>query len=167
MQSRLPRFLKTSILEEQKVVAFVLPKKSLVRCFSGMSKEEQRAAAAAAQAPQPVTIFDRIVRKEIPAKIAYEDDRCLAFHDISPQGPKHLLVIPKIRGNLAQLSKAEESDKDILGHLLYTAKVVAHQEGLAEKGFRIVINDGPDGCQTVYHLHLHIIGGRQMKWPPG
>mmetsp|Transcript_4418 Transcript_4418/g.7781 ORF Transcript_4418/g.7781 Transcript_4418/m.7781 type:complete len:185 (-) Transcript_4418:123-677(-) len=142
-----------------------------VRGFVTTMNEEQAAKAAAeanAANKAPVeTIFDKIVRKEIPAKICFEDDLCLAFHDVNPQAPKHLLVIPKIRGNLAQLSKAKEEDKAILGHLMYTAKLVAEQEGMADSGYRIVINDGEHGCQSVYHLHLHVIGGRQLKWPPG
>ena len=113
------------------------------------------------------TIFDKIISKEIPADIIYEDDECLAFRDIQPQGPVHFLVIPKVRGALVRLSNADESHKTLLGHLVYTAQSVAKQEGLAEKGFRLVINDGPDGSQSVYHLHIHVIGGRQMTWPPG
>ncbi|GJU93674.1 14 kDa zinc-binding protein [Tanacetum coccineum] len=110
--------------------------------------------------------FDKIINKEIPAKIVYEDDKVLAFHDIAPQAPTHILLIPKVRDGLTGLSKAEERHTEILGHLLYIAKVVAKQEGL-EEGYRIVINDGPQGCQSVYHIHVHLIGGRQMNWPPG
>lgn len=113
------------------------------------------------------TIFDKIIQKEIPADIIYEDEKCLAFRDVSPQGPVHFLVIPKIRGALTRLSNADESHKELLGHLVYTAQDVAKQEGLGEKGFRLVINDGPEGSQSVYHLHIHVIGGRQMTWPPG
>ena len=134
---------------------------------SNSGKMSDEAAKAQSAKAEQTTIFDKIISKEIPATIAYEDDKCLAFHDVNPQAPKHLLVIPKVRGNLSQLSKAQESDKEILGHLMYTAKVVAEQEGLAKEGYRIVINDGPHGCQSVYHIHLHIIGGRQMAWPPG
>ncbi|KAL3715631.1 hypothetical protein ACJRO7_007373 [Eucalyptus globulus] len=90
----------------------------------------------------------------------------LAFRDISPQAPTHILIIPKVKDGLSGLSKAEERHCEILGRLLYTAKLVAKQEGL-EDGFRIVINDGPSGCQSVYHLHIHLLGGRQMNWPPG
>lgn len=113
------------------------------------------------------TIFDKIVQKQIPSTIVYEDDLALAFRDITPQAPVHILVIPKVRAGLTKLSKAEEAHKPMLGHLLYVAQLVAKQEGLGDSGFRIVINDGPDGCQSVYHLHLHILGGRQMQWPPG
>eukprot|EP00253_Pinus_taeda_P009209 PITA_09209 len=92
--------------------------------------------------------------------------KVLAFRDIAPQAPTHIIIIPKVRDGLTGLSKAEERHEDILGHLLYTAKVIAKQEGLSD-GFRIVINDGPTGCQSVYHLHIHLLGGRQMNWPPG
>eukprot|EP00898_Chlorokybus_atmophyticus_P007051 jgi/Chlat1/7347/Chrsp59S06975 len=112
------------------------------------------------------TIFDKIVKREIPATIVYEDDKVLAFRDINPQAPTHIILIPKERDGLTQLAKAEERHKSTLGHLLYTAKTIAQQEGL-DNGYRVVVNDGPDGCQSVLHLHLHILGGRQMQWPPG
>ncbi|SRR5579883_930858 len=111
------------------------------------------------------TIFSKIIQREIPAEIVYEDDLALAFKDINPQAPIHILVIPK--KPIPQLAEAESEDRDLLGHLLLTAKHVAEQAGLQEKGYRIVINTGPDGGQTVFHLHLHILGGRQMTWPPG
>lgn len=117
--------------------------------------------------PHAPTFFDKIVKKEIPAKIIYEDDLCLAFRDINPQGPVHFLVIPKDKDGLNRLSNASEHHKALLGHLVYTAQVVARQEGLVPGGFRLVINDGPDGSQSVYHLHIHVVGGRQMGWPPG
>ncbi|KAI9154035.1 hypothetical protein LWI28_020174 [Acer negundo] len=126
---------------------------------------EQEAALAAVPSDSP-TIFDKIINKDIPANVVYEDDKVLAFRDIAPQAPTHILIIPKVRDGLTGLSKAEERHCDILGCLLYTAKLIAKQEGL-EDGFRIVINDGPAGCQSVYHLHIHLLGGRQMKWPPG
>ena len=91
----------------------------------------------------------------------------MAFRDINPQGPVHFLVIPKDKVGLNRLSSAKEEHKALLGHLMYTAQKVAHQEGLVPGGFRLVVNDGPDGAQSVYHLHIHIIGGRQMTWPPG
>lgn len=124
------------------------------------------AAASGAGAAVGETIFDKIIRKEIPARIAYEDDQCLAFHDVNPQAPVHVLVIPKRRDGLTQLAHAEERHEPILGHLLYAAKLVAKQEKL-DDGFRIVINDGKDGCQSVFHLHLHVLGGRRLGWPPG
>ncbi|KAI3732965.1 hypothetical protein L1987_64178 [Smallanthus sonchifolius] len=131
---------------------------------SAMASEKD-AALAAVDSDSP-TIFDKIIDKEIPSNVVYEDDKVLAFRDIAPQAPTHILLIPKVRDGLTGLSKAEERHCEILGRLLYTAKIVAKQEGL-EDGFRIVINDGPNGCQSVYHIHVHLIGGRQMNWPPG
>ncbi|MEB3179256.1 MAG: histidine triad nucleotide-binding protein [Nostocaceae cyanobacterium] len=110
------------------------------------------------------TIFSKIIRREIPADIVYEDDLALAFRDINPQAPVHILVIPK--QPIAKLSDAESQDHKLMGHLLLTVKRVAEQQGLTN-GYRVVINTGEDGGQTVYHLHLHILGGRQMTWPPG
>lgn len=110
------------------------------------------------------TIFGKIIRKEIPANIVYEDDLCLAFTDISPQAPTHILIIPK--KPIPQLSAATSEDHRLLGHLLLKAKDVAEQAGLTD-GYRLVINNGSEGGQTVYHLHIHILGGRSMQWPPG
>ncbi|HZN32203.1 MAG TPA: histidine triad nucleotide-binding protein [Pirellulaceae bacterium] len=110
------------------------------------------------------TIFKRIIDKEIPAKLVYEDDRCLAFHDIGPQAPTHVLLIPK--QEIASLAAAADSDAALLGHLLVVARKLAEQLNLAS-GYRVVINCGPDGGQSVDHLHLHLLGGRAMKWPPG
>jgi histidine triad (HIT) family protein len=110
------------------------------------------------------TIFSKIIRKEIPADIVYEDNLAIAFKDITPQAPVHILVIPK--QPIAQLADAESQDHALMGHLLLTAKRVAEQAGLTN-GYRVVINTGSDGGQTVHHLHLHILGGRQMSWPPG
>lgn len=112
------------------------------------------------------TIFDKIVAKEIPATILYEDALAMAFRDVNPQAKTHFLVIPKIRAGLTRLSKATEEHKTLLGHLMYTASVVAKQENL-DAGYRCVINDGVEGCQSVYHLHVHVIGGQQLSWPPG
>jgi histidine triad (HIT) family protein len=110
------------------------------------------------------TIFGKIIRKEIPAEIVYEDELSLAFKDINPQAPTHILVVPK--KPIPQLDAATPEDRDLLGHLLLTARKVAQQVGL-QNGYRVVINNGNDGGQTVYHLHLHILGDRQMQWPPG
>jgi histidine triad (HIT) family protein len=110
------------------------------------------------------TIFSKIIRREIPADIVYEDDLALAFKDIYPQAPVHILVIPK--KPIVKLADAEPEDQALLGHLLLTAQRVAAEAGL-NNGYRLVINNGADGGQTVYHLHLHILGGRQMQWPPG
>ncbi len=114
---------------------------------------------------QPLeTIFSKIIRREIPADIVYEDNLAIAFRDVSPQAPVHVLVIPK--QPIAQLSDAGSQDHALMGHLLLTAKRVADQLNLSQ-GYRVVINNGPDGGQTVSHLHLHLLGGRQMQWPPG
>ncbi|MDB9312356.1 histidine triad nucleotide-binding protein [Spirulina sp. CS-785/01] len=110
------------------------------------------------------TIFGKIIRKEISADIVYEDDLCLAFNDISPQAPTHILIIPKKA--IPRLSEATPDDHALLGHLLIKAKEVAQQAGLSN-GYRVVINNGQDGGQTVDHLHLHILGGRSLQWPPG
>ncbi len=112
-----------------------------------------------------MTIFKKIVDKEIPAQIIYEDELCLAFRDINPQAPIHFLLIPK--REITSLAATEPSDHALLGHLLLKAAEVARQEGLVENGYRIVINTGDDGGQTVDHLHLHVLGGRHMRWPPG
>ncbi|CAH9077166.1 unnamed protein product [Cuscuta epithymum] len=134
---------------------------------SAATDEEASASLSAATADSRApTIFDKIIAKEIPSTTVYEDEKVLAFRDINPQAPVHVLIIPKLRDGLSRLSKAEERHTEILGHLLYVAKVVADKEGISD-GFRVVINDGPQGCQSVYHLHLHVLGGRQMKWPPG
>ncbi|XP_076904851.1 14 kDa zinc-binding protein [Bidens hawaiensis] len=135
-------------------------------CSSAAAMSSEKDAALAAVPSDSPTIFDKIINKEIPANVVYEDDKVLAFRDISPQAPTHILLIPKVKDGLTGLSKAEERHTEILGHLLYTAKVVAKQEGL-EEGYRVVINDGPNGCQSVYHIHVHLLGGRQMNWPPG
>ncbi|ELS03929.1 HIT family hydrolase, diadenosine tetraphosphate hydrolase [Xenococcus sp. PCC 7305] len=110
------------------------------------------------------TIFGKIIRREIPADIVYEDDLALAFKDITPQAPTHILVIPK--KPIPRVSEARSEDQSLLGHLLLTVQKVAAEAGLTN-GYRVVINNGNDGGQTVDHLHLHILGDRQMKWPPG
>ena len=113
------------------------------------------------------TIFDKIISREIPATIIYEDDKCLAFKDINPVAQFHILLIPKIRGNMDRLSNAEPEDAAILGHLMVVVGKIAKENGIAEDGFRIVINDGGNALQTVFHFHLHIIGGQKLLWPPG
>ncbi|MEH1832399.1 MAG: histidine triad nucleotide-binding protein [Nostoc sp.] len=110
------------------------------------------------------TIFSKIIRREIPADIVYEDNLALAFKDIHPQAPVHIVVIPK--KPIPTLADAESEDHALLGHLLLTVKRVAEVAGL-KNGYRVVINTGDDGGQTVYHLHVHILGGRQLNWPPG
>ncbi|KAE9597307.1 hypothetical protein Lal_00007957 [Lupinus albus] len=148
---------------------FVVPLQCRRLPFSASASNDEQAAAKAAAvnadsgAP---TIFDKIINKEIPSSIVYEDEKVLAFRDISPQAPVHVLVIPKFRDGLTELGKAEARHGEILGELLYAAKIVAEKEGILD-GFRVVINSGPTACQSVYHLHLHVLGGRQMNWPPG
>jgi histidine triad (HIT) family protein len=110
------------------------------------------------------TIFSKIIRREIPADIVYEDDLALAFRDAHPQAPVHILIIPK--QVIVSIDAATDPDAALLGHLLLTVKRVATQEGL-EQGYRVVINTGEDGGQTVFHLHLHLLGKRSMTWPPG
>jgi histidine triad (HIT) family protein len=110
------------------------------------------------------TIFQRIIDREIPARIEYEDAECLVIHDIQPQAPVHLLIIPK--RVIARVDEAAAADETMLGHLIVTAGVVAKQLGLVN-GYRLVINNGPDACESVPHLHVHLLAGRQMTWPPG
>ena len=110
------------------------------------------------------TIFKRIIDKEIPAKIVHEDDLCLAFHDVNPQAPVHVLVIPK--KEIASTSQLTKGDADLLGHIYGVIRKLVQEFGL-ESGYRVVTNCGNDGGQTVYHLHFHLLGGRQMHWPPG
>jgi histidine triad (HIT) family protein len=110
------------------------------------------------------TLFGKIIRREIPADIVYEDNLVLAFKDIAPQAPVHILIIPK--KPIPQLSEATAQDHAVLGHLLLKAKEVAAEAGLTN-GYRLVVNNGADAGQTVFHLHIHILGGRHMQWPPG
>ncbi len=110
------------------------------------------------------TIFGRIIRGEVPATIVHDDDRCLAFHDVAPQAPVHVLVIPK--RPIASLAEVEAGDADLLGHLVVVATSLARSLGLAD-GYRLVVNCGRDGGQSVDHLHVHLLGGRQLGWPPG
>jgi histidine triad (HIT) family protein len=109
------------------------------------------------------TIFGRILRGEIPCDAVYSDEHCLAFRDVAPQAPVHVLVIP--REPIPQLAAVEERHRDLLGHLLLVAATVARQEGLSS--WRTVINSGAEAGQTVFHLHVHVIGGRPLAWPPG
>ncbi|KXU35964.1 histidine triad nucleotide-binding protein [Cephaloticoccus capnophilus] len=111
-----------------------------------------------------MTLFEKIIAREIPATIAHEDEHCIAIHDIDPQAPVHLLVIPK--RVITRVGEAQQTDANLLGHLLLTAGQLARALGLAE-GFRIVINNGPHGGEAVPHLHVHLLGGRPLTWPPG
>ena len=110
------------------------------------------------------TIFKKIIDREIPANIIYEDDECLAFRDVSPQAPAHVLVIPK--KEIANLDALADSDGELVAHMYSVIRKLAKQLGL-KGGYRVVVNNGPDGGQTVDHLHFHLLGGRPMKWPPG
>ena len=111
-----------------------------------------------------MTLFEKIIAREIPANIVFEDDLCLAFRDIAPQAPTHILVVPK--KPIPRVSVASPEDEGLLGHLLLTAAKIAKTENLAD-GFRIVINNGSHGGETVPHLHVHLLGGRHLAWPPG
>ena len=110
------------------------------------------------------TIFGRIIRGEVPARIIHDDDHCLAFHDVAPQAPVHVLVIPK--RPIASLAEATEADAGLLGHLVFVATQLARSLGLGD-GYRLVVNCGRDGGQSVDHLHVHLLGGRPLGWPPG
>ena len=110
------------------------------------------------------TIFEKIISGQIPADILYQDDQCIVIRDIEAQAPTHFLVIPK--KVISRIGNAEDQDRSTLGHLLLIAAKIANQENL-DSGYRIVINNGNDGGETVAHLHIHVLGGRQMKWPPG
>lgn len=128
-----------------------------------MSNEVNRAKNTSYTAS---TIFTKILNKEIPAVILHEDEKCIAFRDVNPMAPTHVLVIP--RKPIPTLAQAEDTDEEtkLLGHLLQVAKQVAGKEELKD-GYRIVINNGVHGAQSVYHLHVHLLGGRQFQWPPG
>lgn len=108
------------------------------------------------------TIFGKIIRREIPADIVYEDDQVLAFRDVNPQAPVHLLIVPR-QEEIPTLNDATAGHKELLGHMLLTASKLAADEGIAESGYRLIMNCNKEGGQTVYHLHLHLVGGRQMK----
>ncbi len=112
-----------------------------------------------------MTIFEKIAAREIPAKIAYEDDEVLAFHDVNPQAPVHLLIVPK--RVIPRLAATNESDQPLLGRLIWAATKVARDLGMSESGYRVVINSGPDAGETVPHLHVHLLGKRALAWPPG
>jgi len=110
------------------------------------------------------TLFGKVIRREIPADIVYEDELCLAFRDINPQAPTHVLLIPK--KEIAKLSSADGADQALLGHMMLAAAKVARQLGV-EDAFRLVVNNGAEAGQSVFHLHLHILAGRKLRWPPG
>lgn len=111
-----------------------------------------------------MTLFEKIIARQIPADIVFEDELCLAFRDISPQAPTHILVVPK--KPIPRIGEASTEDQALIGHLFLTAAAIARIEKLAE-GFRIVVNNGSHGGETVPHLHIHLLGGRHLTWPPG
>ncbi|NNC90742.1 MAG: histidine triad nucleotide-binding protein [Akkermansiaceae bacterium] len=111
------------------------------------------------------TLFQKIADREIPAEIVYEDDLCLCFRDINPQAPVHLLLVP--RKPVPRIAEATPEDQELLGHLFSRVRLIAEQEGFATAGFRTVVNNGPHGGEEVPHLHIHLLAGRQMTWPPG
>ncbi|MBB5207032.1 histidine triad nucleotide-binding protein [Chiayiivirga flava] len=113
----------------------------------------------------PDTIFDKILRREIPARVAYEDEHVLAFHDVNPQAPVHVLFIPKTP--IATLNDVQPGQAELVGRLVLAAAAFAKREGFAEAGYRTVFNCNQDGGQSVYHIHLHLLAGRRMAWPPG
>jgi len=110
-------------------------------------------------------LFEKIVRREIYADIVFENDDILAFRDVNPQAPVHILIIPKRR--IPTINDLEDGDAELAGRLVLTARQIAASEGLAEDGYRLVFNCNSDGGQSVYHIHLHLLGGRRMEWPPG
>jgi len=110
------------------------------------------------------TIFSKIIKREIPADIVYEDDLCLAFRDVNPQAPTHVLIIPK--QEIARLTDAKPEDQALFGHLMLAAVKVARELGVDES-FRVVVNNGAEAGQSVFHLHLHLLAGRKFRWPPG
>ena len=111
------------------------------------------------------TIFDKVINKEIPAEIVYETDDILAFKDINPVAPIHILIIPKY--NIPTMNDIDEDDSKVIAELLLAAKKIAKDVGIAKDGYRLVVNCNDHGGQTVYHLHMHLIGGRKLSWPPG
>ena len=110
-------------------------------------------------------LFCKILEQKIPAKIAYEDEQVIAFHDIRPQAPQHILIIP--RKHIATINDIEADDQELIGHMIFTAKNIAKELGVAEDGYRLNFNCNANGGQEVYHIHLHLLAGRQMTWPPG
>ena len=118
-----------------------------------------------AAATTAMTIFQKIIRREIPARIIWEDDDAIAFHDVNPQAPAHVLIVPK--KNISRLSEATEADRALLGKLLLIAAELAAKLDIAKSGYRVVINSGPDAGESVPHLHVHLLGKRALAWPPG
>ncbi len=111
------------------------------------------------------TIFKKIIDKEIPADIVHEDEQCIAFRDIDPKAPTHIILIPK--KEIPSMAEIDQNDKELIGHLYLVASKIAKDEGVSDSGYRLVVNTNKEGGQEVYHLHVHLLGGRQMNWPPG
>ncbi|XP_059957024.1 adenosine 5'-monophosphoramidase HINT2 isoform X2 [Mesoplodon densirostris] len=157
--------LAAGLCVARRAVAVAGPRGAQVRGVAAVTdgNEVAKAQQAAPGGAAP-TIFSRILDRSLPADILYEDQQCLVFRDVAPQAPVHFLVIPK--KPIPRISQAEEEDQQLLGHLLLVAKKTAKAEGLGD-GYRLVINDGKLGAQSVYHLHIHVLGGRQLQWPPG
>lgn len=112
-----------------------------------------------------MSIFTKIINKEIPAKVVHEDETCIAFHDINPQAPIHIVIVPK--KEIRSLADVEPGDEKILGHMLAITSQIARKLKIDESGYRVVINTNSDGGQTVFHIHFHLLGGRALTWPPG
>ncbi len=112
-----------------------------------------------------MTLFEKIIRREIPARVVHEDDEIIAIHDVNPQAPVHVLIVPK--KVIPRVSAAGDGDAELLGKLLLTAGQVARSLGIQESGYRLVVNHGEDGGETIPHLHVHLLGGRALGWPPG
>ncbi|XP_075823462.1 adenosine 5'-monophosphoramidase HINT2 [Microtus pennsylvanicus] len=157
--------LAVGLRTARRALAAAGPRGAQVRGNAGVTDggEVAKAQKAAPGGAAP-TIFSRILDRSLPADILYEDQQCLVFRDVAPQAPVHFLVIPK--KPIPRISQAEEDDQQLLGHLLLVAKKMAKAEGLKD-GYRLVVNDGKMGAQSVYHLHIHVLGGRQLQWPPG
>ncbi len=126
---------------------------------------QMRASVLTQGAMNSKTLFQKICDKEIPATIVFEDDRCVAFRDISPQAPVHILIVP--REPVIRIGMASPGHEELLGHLLLSAAAVARDQGVADSGYRLIINNGRDGGEAVPHLHIHLLGGRPLTWPPG
>lgn len=112
-----------------------------------------------------MTLFEKIAAREIPARIVHEADDFVAFHDANPQAPTHILIVPKRA--IPRIGEAQPSDADLLGRMLLASRIIAAEAGLAQGGYRLVINNGPDAGESVPHLHIHLLGGRSLQWPPG
>ncbi len=115
--------------------------------------------------PDPTCLFCRIIEKKIPAKIVHEDEYSIAFEDINHQAPVHVLIVPK--KHIADIHSIVATDREVIGHLFFIAKTLASKRGLDKGGYRMVINNGPDAGQSVFHIHLHLLSGRKFAWPPG